>query len=142
MESLRTASGKEKAANIRDEMQQVMFDHVGVFRTEEGMAQAVEKVRQLKDRFREVQAGDLGMIFNTDILEAWEVGALLDCAEVTAVSALARKESRGAHARDDFTERDDDKWMKHTMATLNDDGVELRYKPVTMTKFEPMKRVY
>ena len=89
-----------------------------------------------------MRAGDQGQIFNTDILEAWELGALIDCAEVTAVSALARKESRGAHAREDFDERDDDKWMKHTMAFMNEDGVELRYKPVTITRFKPMKRVY
>jgi succinate dehydrogenase / fumarate reductase flavoprotein subunit len=142
LEALQTASGEEKAADIRREMQEVMFDHVGVFRTEEGMGIAVEKIKELKDRFRKVKAGDPGKIFNTDILEAWEVGALLDVAEVTAVSALARKESRGAHARDDYTERDDDNWMKHTLATMKEDGVELRYKPVTMTHFKPMKRVY
>ncbi|MGD8822982.1 MAG: FAD-binding protein, partial [Anaerolineales bacterium] len=142
LEALRSASGKEKASDLRREMQEIMFNDVGVFRTEEGMREAVETIRKLKDRYREVQAGDLGKIFNTDILEAWELGALLDIAEVTAVSALARKESRGAHAREDYPTRDDDNWMKHTMAYLQEDDVELRYKPVTITHFEPMKRVY
>ena len=75
-------------------------------------------------------------------MNTWELGNLLDLAEVTAVSALARKESRGAHARDDFLERDDKKWMKHTLAWLEDGDVKLNYKPVVFTRFEPKKRVY
>ena len=77
-----------------------------------------------------------------DLLNAWELSNLLDIAEVTAVSALKRKESRGAHARDDFQERDDAEWMKHTLAWLDDDGVKLDYKDVIFTRFEPKKRVY
>jgi succinate dehydrogenase / fumarate reductase flavoprotein subunit len=106
------------------------------------MKQAVEKVRELKERFKHVRVQDHGKIFNTDLLNAWEISNLLDLAEVTAVSALARKESRGAHARDDFQKRDDDKWLKHTLAWMRDGKVELGYKPVTLTKYEPKERVY
>jgi len=142
LEHLTEGEGTEVAADLRKEMQEVMFDHVGVFRTEEGMSQALEKIRELKQRFKNVRAGDRGKIWNTDVLEVWELGCLLDLAEVTAKSALERKESRGAHAREDYDERDDDNWMKHTMAFMNEDGVELKYKPVTITRFEPKKRVY
>ncbi|HEY69831.1 MAG TPA: FAD-binding protein [Anaerolineae bacterium] len=142
LDALRNGSGKEKAADLRQEMQKVMFDHVGVFRTQDGMREAVDKVRELKERFQEVRVDDQGYLYNTDILEAWEVGCLLDIAEVTAVSALERTESRGAHAREDYPKRDDKKWLKHTLAFLKKDEVELRYKPVTITKFQPKARVY
>jgi succinate dehydrogenase / fumarate reductase flavoprotein subunit len=142
LEALRTADGTEIAADIRSEMQEVMFADVGVFRIEDGMAEALNKVRELKERYKHVRAHDSTRIFNTDILEAWEVGCLLDIAEVTTKSALERKESRGAHAREDYPERDDDKWLKHTLAYLDKKGVTLKYKPVTMTHFEPKKRVY
>jgi len=141
-DQLRNGSGNEKAADIAKEMKEVMFDHVGVFRLEEGMQEAVEKVGELKERFKDVRIEDTNDRYNTELLNTWEIGNLLDLAEVTAVSALARKESRGAHARDDYTERDDENWLKHTLAWLHEDGVELQYMPVTFTKFEPKKRVY
>jgi succinate dehydrogenase / fumarate reductase flavoprotein subunit len=142
LEALHSGDGNEKAVDIRREMQEVMFEHVGVFRVEEGMKTAVDKVRELKERFVNVRVDDHGRIFNTDVLEAWELGCLLDLAEVTAVSALERKESRGAHAREDFSKRDDKNWMQHTLAELTPKGVALRYKPVTVTRFEPKERVY
>ncbi len=89
-----------------------------------------------------MRVDDQGRIFNTDVLEAWELGCLLDLAQVTAVSALERKESRGAHAREDYPKRDDKKWMRHTLAKLTPKGVKLSYKPVTITRFEPKERVY
>ncbi|MFC2026253.1 FAD-dependent oxidoreductase [Chloroflexota bacterium] len=134
--------GTENATDIAEEMKNVMFDHVGVFRTEEGMAKALETVRELKERFKKVNTTDLGKVFNTELLSVWELGNLLDLAEVTALSALVRKESRGAHAREDYPKRDDENWMKHTLAWLRDGEVELRYKPVTITRFEPKERVY
>ena len=142
LDKLLNNQGTEKAADIATEMKSVMNDHVGVFRTEEGMQMALEKVRELQQRFKHVQVMDRGKIFNTDLLNTWELGNLLDLAEVTTVSALARKESRGAHARDDFPDRDDDQWMKHTLAWKKDGDVQLGYKPVVFTKYEPKKRVY
>ncbi|MGD8753874.1 MAG: FAD-dependent oxidoreductase [Anaerolineales bacterium] len=141
-DQLLNGEGTENASDIAVEMKEVMFDHVSVFRTEEGMSEALEKIRELKERFKKVRVGDQGKIFNTDLLNTWEVGNLLDLAEVTTVSALTRKESRGAHARDDYPERDDENWLKHTLAWLNDEGVELRYKPVVITKYQPKERVY
>jgi succinate dehydrogenase / fumarate reductase flavoprotein subunit len=132
----------EKVSQIKREMQQVMFDNVGVFRTEEMMKEAVDKVRELRQRYKDIKVSDQGRVFNTELLQAWELGCLLEIADVTAESALNRKESRGAHAREDFPKRDDKNWMKHTFAWLKPEGVDIRYKPVTKTTFEPMERVY
>ncbi len=135
-------SGGESAAAIRAELQQVMMDNVGVFRVEGQIQEAIDRVRQLQERYRRVRLQDQGSRFNTELLEAIELGYLLDLAEVTAESALARKESRGAHSREDYPERDDVNWLKHTLAYRHDTGVELRYKPVSITRFEPKPRTY
>jgi succinate dehydrogenase / fumarate reductase flavoprotein subunit len=142
LDQLLSGNGNERLTDIANEMKSVMFEYVGVFRVEEGMQKAVEKMRELRDRFKHVRVQDQGKIFNTDLLNAWEIGNLLDLAEVTAVSALARKESRGAHARDDFQKRDDANWLKHTLAWMENGKIRLGYKPVVMTKYEPMERVY
>ena len=136
-------TGGERAQTLREEMQDTMMDEVGVFRQAAGMQRAVDKIRELQERYRTATVMDKGKRFNQDLLEAWELGNLLELAEVTAVSALARQESRGAHSREDFPDRDDKEWLKHTLAYRRDDGsVELRYKPVTITKFQPKERVY
>ncbi|MCF6278437.1 MAG: FAD-binding protein, partial [Anaerolineales bacterium] len=142
LEALRNANGTERISDIGAEMKEIMFDHVGVFRVEEGMKEALDKIRELKIRFKNIKLDDNGKQFNMDLLNAWELSNLLDIAEVTAASALNRKESRGAHARDDYPERDDKKWMKHTLAWLKDGEVKLDYKDVIYTKFKPKKRVY
>jgi succinate dehydrogenase / fumarate reductase flavoprotein subunit len=142
LDNLLNSKGTEKASDISQEMKSAMFDHVGVFRTEEGMTEALNKIRELKERFQHVRVEDRGKLYNTNLIYTWELKNLLDLAEVTAVSALKRKESRGAHAREDFPKRDDANWMKHTLAWLKDGDVELRYKPVDITKFQPKERVY
>jgi succinate dehydrogenase / fumarate reductase flavoprotein subunit len=106
------------------------------------MQAAVDKVHELQERYRRVGLQDKGKTFNTELLEAIELGYLLDLAEVTAASALARKESRGAHSREDYPDRDDETWLKHTLAYRTEKGVELKYKPVTITRFEPKPRTY
>ncbi len=134
--------GTENAMDIAATMKATMNDHVGVFRTDEGMEQALDTLRELKERFKHVRVTDRGKVFNTELLNIWELGNLLDLAEVTTACALARKESRGAHAREDYPQRDDVNWLKHTLAWVKDGRIELRYKPVVITKYQPKERVY
>jgi succinate dehydrogenase / fumarate reductase, flavoprotein subunit len=133
----------ELPAKLREELQEVMQDNVGIFRDGPGMEAALTKVRELNERFRNVVVMDKGKRFNTDLLEAWELGNLIDLAEVTTVSALNRTESRGAHLREDYLDRDDANWLKHTLAYQAEDGsVRLDYKSVNITRFQPKERVY
>jgi succinate dehydrogenase / fumarate reductase flavoprotein subunit len=141
-EGLRNGSGKENVFDIGNEMKKVMFDDVGVFRTEEGMKNALAKVNELQERFKQVKVQDTGKIFNTELLNAWEMANLLDMAEVVTASALNRKESRGGHAREDYPERDDGNWLKHTLVWKDNGKLKIGYKPVVLTRFEPKKRVY
>lgn len=136
------SDGDETAYAIGNEMKSVMFDHVGVFRTEEGMQQALVKVRELLERIKRVRKPDSTKVFNTELLNIWELGNLLELAEVTTVSAMARLESRGAHSREDYPKRDDQEWLKHTLAWKQDGQIKLSYKPVEITKYQPKERVY
>jgi succinate dehydrogenase / fumarate reductase, flavoprotein subunit len=138
----RNGSGKENVFDIGNEMKKVMFDDVGVFRTEAGMKNALAKVNELQERFKQVSVQDTGKIFNTELLNAWEMGNLLDMAEVITVSALNRTESRGGHSREDYPERDDKNWLKHTLIWNDNGKLKIAYKPVVITRFEPKKRVY
>jgi succinate dehydrogenase / fumarate reductase flavoprotein subunit len=147
IERLRSSTGTERVAVIRRELQECMDANVMVFRTEQTIKTAVEKIAELRARYKNVAIQDKGRRFNTDLLEAVELGNLLDLAEVMAVSALARKESRGGHYREDFPNRDDVNFMRHTMAyrEVGDDGAEsirLDYKPVVQTRYQPMERKY
>ncbi len=132
----------ESAARIRSQLADVMMDDVGVYRDATGLGRALPRVRELRARYADVAVADKGSVFNTDLLEAREIGYLLDCAETTVVAALNRKESRGAHAREDFPERDDTNFLAHSLAYAGADGPTLRYKPVTITRFEPKPRTY
>ncbi|RJP47667.1 MAG: succinate dehydrogenase flavoprotein subunit [Anaerolineaceae bacterium] len=141
-EALRNGSGKENAFDIAVEMKKVMFDEVGIYRSEKGMKIAIEKVRELRERYKQVKVTDTGKIFNTEMLNAWELGCMLEIAEVVAECALNRQESRGGHSREDFPNRDDVNWLKHTLAWWKDGKTAIDYKPVTITKYQPKARVY
>jgi len=136
------SDGEENPAKIREELRRLMMEKVGVFRTEGLLKEALEGIRQLKERYLSLKISDKGKRFNQELLEAWEVGNLLDLAEVTTVCALARRESRGAHAREDYPERDDTNWLKHTLAFLKGGEIHLDYKPVVITKWQPEVRTY
>jgi succinate dehydrogenase / fumarate reductase flavoprotein subunit len=145
LDRLRNANGNVRTHTIRQTMRKVMMDHVGVFRTEEGMQEALDTVRQLQEDFRNnLGIDDHGKRFNTELLEAYELGCLLDTAEMTALAALERKESRGAHSREDYPKRDDEKYLKHTMIYTDGDTLRIEYdRPVDLSLgYEPKERVY
>jgi succinate dehydrogenase / fumarate reductase, flavoprotein subunit len=147
---LRHAKGSQSTAEIRLRMQKVMQSDAAVFRTGKTLTDGKQRLKQVLDSFADVKVSDRSLIWNSDLAETLELDNLLGCAAVTMEGAVNRTESRGAHAREDFPERDDQNWMKHTLAWLNeDDSVKLDYRPVhsyTMTDeikpFPPKKRVY
>ena len=140
----RTDSGGRRVSEIKDELGTMMNEKRAVFRDHEGLTQAHETVRRLKEEASTAAVDDRGTVFNQDVLGAIELGYMLDCAECIVVSALERKESRGAQFRLDFPQRDDAAWLKHTLASRDagTGAVSLAYKPVTITKFEPKARSY
>jgi succinate dehydrogenase / fumarate reductase, flavoprotein subunit len=141
--ALLTSTGSERVAAIRRELQHTMDRNAQVYRTEESLAQAAADIAGLKRRYPRVAITDKGTRFNSDLLEAIELGFLLDLAEVLVISARARTESRGGHFREDYPHRDDDTFMRHTMAYLNPDSiVRLEYMPVVQTRYQPTDRKY
>jgi succinate dehydrogenase / fumarate reductase flavoprotein subunit len=144
VEAMRTATGHERVAELRTELQASMDLNAAVYRTEATLKEALDDVRRLKQRYRNVSVQDKGQRYNTDLLEAVELGFLLDLAEVLVVGALTRTESRGGHAREDYPTRDDANWMRHTMAYKDPQNHEitLDYKPVVQTRYQPMERKY
>jgi succinate dehydrogenase / fumarate reductase flavoprotein subunit len=129
---------------IRSELRDSMMDLAGVIRTAEGLTQMQQKLNELQDRYARICVMDKGKTFNTELMEVIELGCLLDCATATVAGALARQESRGAHYREDFPKRDDAQFLKHTLAYRGSAAhkVELRYKPVVITEFQPKERKY
>jgi len=142
LEALQNARGPESVPKLRTELQETMFNNVGIFRTPEPMKQALAKVRELKKRYPNIGLCEGSPEFNTELIEALELQSLLDIAEVIALCALNRTESRGSHFRRDFPKRDDANWLKHTMAHKKGDDIVLDYKPVVITKYPPQERKY
>lgn len=147
VENLRDSTGNERVSEIRRAMQETMDMNAQVYRTEETLTQALADIKGLQARYRNVAISDKGRRYNTDLLEAIELGFLLELAEALIVGALARKESRGGHAREDYQTRDDENFMVHTMAYREEDEegsaeVRLDYKPVVVTRYQPMERKY
>ncbi len=142
MARLTEGTSEHHGGHITDEMQTVMMEKVGIYRNAADMQAAVEAVQQLRQRYRAVRVQDTGKQFNTDLLELIELGNLLDLSLITAASAANRTESRGAHSREDYPERDDEQWLKHTLAYLEDDAVRIDYKPVDTSIWEPKPRTY
>ena len=141
LNNLRSKSGREKPNNIRKDLQVMMDDKVSVNRTGNGLEEALDTIKELQARFQNIGIEDKGFKFNTDLMETWELGCLLDLAEVTAFSALARTESRGGHFREDYPDRDDANFLKHSVAWRNG-KVDVKYKPVRITTHQPVERKY
>ncbi len=139
---IRKGTGKERPSVLRAEMQKIMMADVGVFREGPSIQKAIDKIKELQSRYQNISIDDKGNKFNTDLFEAWELGCLLDLAEITAYSAMNRTESRGAHSREDFPKRDDVDWLKHTFASRKNGKPEVAYKPVVISKFQPKERTY
>ena len=135
-------NGNERAPAIRDEMRRIMKEEVWIYRNGPQLETALKEIRQLKNRFRSVRIEDKGKPFNTGLLETLQLDFMLDLAEVTIACALPRTESRGAHSRTDYPKRDDQNWLKHTLAYCTGDGPRLEYMPVTITRWPPVARTY
>ena len=150
LNTIRTSTGTERIAVLRRELQEIMDEKAQVFRTDESLREVTETIHTLRERYKNIGVQDKGRRFNTDLLEAVELGFLLDLAEVVVYSARNRKESRGGHMRDDFPLRDDVNYLQHTMAYLSGDAlsadaadhISLDWKPVTITRYQPMERKY
>ena len=132
----------ENIATIRLALQESMDMNAGVYRTEATLKQAQTDIAELRVRYQTASIMDKGLRYNTELLEAVELGFLLELAEVLVVSALARNESRGGHYREDYPTRDDANFMRHTMAYKNGDDITIDYKPVVITRYQPMERKY
>ncbi len=143
IERLRSGHGHERLALVRKELQKGMMEYVGVFRTGHDMQQMVSLLADLRERYARIRLQDTGSTFNTELVEALELENLLDVAEAITYSALNRTETRGAHAREDYPNRDDENWLKHTLI-VRDSGAAPRifYKPVRITRYRPVERVY
>ncbi len=142
VEELKDRSGGEHQSEIRADVQEAMTEHVNVFRSEEGLEEALEIVRDARERYESVNVHDTSDTFNTDLVQALELRSIIDCAEAITLGALERDESRGAHWRYEHQERDDENWLKHTLVYPGDDGPRVEYEDVEIKKYEPKVRSY
>jgi len=143
MEFLLTNNGNEKTFDIRSELQSTMTENAGVFRTKESLEKQKEIIKKLRKRFKNIRLDDKSKVYNTDLQEAIELGHMLDYAAFIVEGALAREESRGAHFRNDFPKRNDEKFLKHTYAYMDENGdISIDYGDVVLGKFEPQERTY
>ncbi len=142
VEFILNANGNERVSKIREELQETMSTKVGVFREEKTMLEAKEKLKELRKRFKNIKLDDKSKMYNTDLQEAIELGHMLDYALFIVEGAINRKESRGAHYREDYPKRDDENFLKHTFGYLEGDDIKVEYSNVKITKFEPQERKY
>jgi len=136
------SEGDEKVSVIRDEMRRIMSEKAWIFRRDKELASALKEIRELKEKFKNIRVEDKSRAFNTGLVAALQLDFTLDLSEVTVASALARTEFRGAHSRLDYPKRDDENWLKHTLAYCTREGPRLEYIPVTITKWPPTARAY
>lgn len=137
-----SSKGKESAYRLRKELQRIMDSQVGVFRTGSGLKEALDRIQEIRQRLPDIKVTDRSRTYNTDLLAALEVENLVDLAQIIVTGALARTESRGAHSRRDFPNRNDDDWLVHTLAHYTPEGPRLDYIPVTITMWQPVERKY
>jgi succinate dehydrogenase / fumarate reductase flavoprotein subunit len=141
-EDLLQKKGKENLYDIKKELRAAMDQHAGVYRTGEEMKAGLKKIKDLQARFKDIYVTDKGTVYNTNLINAMEVENLIDLAEILLTGAIMREESRGGHARYDFPTRDDEKWLKHTLATYTEQGPKFSYKPVDISRWKPVERKY
>jgi succinate dehydrogenase / fumarate reductase flavoprotein subunit len=142
LERLLSGGGTENPYSLRKELWNTMDTYVYVYREEKGLVTAMNKLKELRERYSQVHVEDKGRIFNTNLRDTLEIGNMIELAQVVVAGALWRKESRGAHARVEFPKRDDANFMKHTIAYRTDDQPKLSSSPVKITKWQPMERKY
>jgi succinate dehydrogenase / fumarate reductase flavoprotein subunit len=141
-EDLLKRDGGESPYKIRRELREMMTTHVGVYRTGEKLQEGFDKVETLRERFNKITIKEKGRVYNTNLVNVLEIENLLYLAEAMIFAALKREESRGGHARVDFSKRDDEKWLKHSLVTYSEDGPKLGFKEVTINKWKPVERKY
>ncbi len=142
MQGLLDQPGQYRIGHVRQAFQDCMTEHCGVFRTESVMAEGLEKLRTIRQQAEQVYLDDQGTVWNSELVEALELQSLLTVGEIILTGALNRQESRGSHSREDYGDRDDGNFLKHTMAYYSPAGIEIRYRPVTITLFQPQERKY
>ena len=140
--ALKKSEGREKTSVLRARLQEDMMEHCSVYRDDQGLSKGLERIEELKERFRDAALEDKTSSYNTDLVNFFELDSLIHLAEAIVVSAKARTESRGAHSREDFPDRDDENWLKHTLVQSGPNGPELSYKSVSITRFQPKPRTY